>query len=212
MSSYNGTFTHGNHKRRDQFEESELTNTRREQAAGASRSAEIPSNSGTDSCCHNCSCNPSTANCSCDPGRFRQRLVQQQRPRLPNSGTNRDTDRAGKYCSETESSMEEYTEPESESAEESMDESTAAERPAGKRTSDRRNRDSRRDRRRISAGFLPLISRRKNQSTILHLLATACLLFQFLLCHTISLNKKRLRLYKELLTALERRKKHKRWE
>ena len=114
---------------------------------------------------------------------------------------------------ETESSMEEYTEPESESAEESTEESTAAEETLPEseppteetETVEETEEEYPPDSYRLYPGG-------KTNRTIPYLLATACLFVSIYCVITISLNKKRLRLYKELLTALERRKKHKRWE
>ena len=100
-TSYNGTFTltATNTNGGTSSKNLELTNIRSGAAAGASRPAEIRSNSGTDSCCHNRSCNPGTANCSCDPGGPSNDSCSSNDPGCANPGTNRDTDRAGKYCS-----------------------------------------------------------------------------------------------------------------
>lgn len=215
-TSYNGTFTltATNTNGGTSSKNLELTNIRSGAAAGASRPAEIPAVTAAPTPAATtapATQAPQTAPATqAVPPTTRAAATTQAAPTQAPTETQTEPEST---APETESSLEEYTEPESESAEESMEESTAAEEtlPESEPTTEETETVEETEEEYPPDSYR-LYPGGKTNRTIPYLLATACLFVSIYCVITLSLNKKRLRLYKELLTALERRKKHKRWE
>lgn len=216
-TSYNGTFTLSatNTNGGTSSKNLELTNIKSGATAGASRPAEIPAAPAATPAATTAPATtqapqtqaPTTAPATQAVPSTTRAAATTQAPQTQ-APTEAQTEPES-TAPETEQSMEEYTEPESETVEESTEESTAAEEtlPASEpqteetAVTEEAQEEYPPDSYRLYPGG-------KTNRTIPYLLSTACIFVSIYCVITIALNKKRLKLYKELLTVLERRQRH----